>query len=98
VKHVDPSTVLARTRDYVRETFLYMRPTFVLGDEDRLLEKGVLDSMGVLELVGFLQTEFGVAIGDEDVTEENFGTLTGIVRYVGSRDGNGNGNGNGAGP
>jgi acyl carrier protein len=94
--HVDSSIVLARTRCFVQETFLYMRPAFVLRDEDRLLEKGVIDSMGVLELVGFLQTEFGVAIGDDDLIEENFGTLADIVRYVASR--NGNGNGNGAGP
>jgi acyl carrier protein len=84
------SSVLARTRLYVRDTFLYMRPGFVLGDDDRLLERGIIDSMGVLELIAFLETEFGVTVGDDDVTEENLGTLASIDRYVASRRGNGN--------
>jgi len=84
---MDQATVLTRTRDYVQETFLYMRPGFALGDHDRLLEKGVIDSMGVLELIDFLQTAFRVAIRDEDVTEENFGTLADVARYVASRNG-----------
>jgi acyl carrier protein len=67
-----------------------MRPGFVLGDDDRLLERGIIDSMGVLELIAFLETEFGVAVGDDDVTEENLGTLASIDRYVASRQGNGN--------
>jgi len=88
---VDLPAVLARTRTYIQETFLYMRPAFVLGDDDGLLEKGVIDSMGVLELIGFLQTQFAIVIRDEDVTEENFGTLADIARYVVARDGNGTG-------
>jgi acyl carrier protein len=82
--------VLARTRLYVGDTFLYMRPGFVLEDDDRLLERGIIDSMGVLELIAFLETEFGIAVGDEDVTEENLGTLASIGRYVASRRRNGN--------
>jgi acyl carrier protein len=85
----DQSSVLARTRRYVRDTFLYMRPRFVLKDDDRLLERGIMDSMGVLELIAFLETEFGVSVGDDDVTEENLGTLASIDHYVASRRGNG---------
>ena len=86
----DQSSELTRTRLYVRDTFLYMRPGFVLGDDDRLLERGIIDSMGVLELIAFLETEFGIVVGDEDVTEENLGTLASIGRYVASRRRNGN--------
>jgi acyl carrier protein len=86
----DQSSVLARIRLYVRDTFLYMRPGFALGDDDRLLERGIIDSMGVLELIAFLEAEFGIAVGDDDVTEENLGTLASIDRYVASRRGNGN--------
>ncbi|HEV7365578.1 MAG TPA: acyl carrier protein, partial [Gemmatimonadales bacterium] len=75
---------------YVRDTFLYMRPGFVLGDDDRLLERGIIDSMGVLELIAFLETEFGIVVVDEDVTDENLGTLASIHRYVASRRRNGN--------
>lgn len=81
--------VLALTRSYVQESFLYTHPDVVIGDEDRLLEKGIIDSMGVLELIGFLQGQFGIAVRDEDISEHNLGTLADIARYVTSRRGNG---------
>ncbi|HEY3279525.1 MAG TPA: acyl carrier protein [Gemmatimonadales bacterium] len=77
--------ILERTRAYVRENFLYMRPDFPLGDGDRLLAKGIVDSMGVAELLGFLEAEFGVMVTDEDITEEHLGTLNAIARYVAPR-------------
>jgi acyl carrier protein len=92
---MDQTAVLARTRAYVQETFLYMRPGFTLGDQDRLLERGVIDSMGVMELLAFLRNEFGVVVADEDITESNLGTLADIARYVTQHHTSGNGNGNG---
>jgi len=86
---MDRHVVLARTRGYVTEAFLYMRPDFVLTDDDSLFEKGVIDSMGVLELIGFLHSEFGVTVADEDINDRNLGTLAGIARYVVARCGNG---------
>jgi len=69
-------------RRYLDENFLYMRPNFVLGDDDRLLERGVVDSMGVAEMVTFIEEEFGIETSDEDITETNLGTLTAIGRFV----------------
>jgi acyl carrier protein len=74
--------ILERTRAYVRENFLYMRPDFALGDDDPLLAKGVIDSMGVMELLGFLGSEFGITVADEEVTEDNLGSLSAIARFV----------------
>lgn len=86
---MDQTAILARTRAYVHETFLYMRPGFALGDQDSLLQRGVVDSMGVMELIAFLRSEFGVVVADEDITESNLGTLADIARYVASQNGNG---------
>ena len=82
---MDQAAILARTRAYVNETFLYMRPGFELGDQDQLLQRGVIDSMGVMELIAFVRSEFGVDVADEDITEENLGTLADIARYVATR-------------
>ena len=92
---MDEPAILTRTRAYVLDTFLYMRPGVALGDRDRLLQKGVIDSMGVMELLAFLRTEFGVVVADEDITESNLGTLADIARYVTQHQANGNGNGRG---
>lgn len=79
------SDVIERTRAWVRENFLYMRPDYPLGDDTPLLGSGVIDSVGVIELVGFLQDAFAFTIADEDIVERNLGTLAAIGRFVRER-------------
>ena len=42
-----------------------------------------------MELVSFIESEFGVTVGDDDVTEENIGSLRAIGNFVTSRTGRG---------
>jgi len=77
--------ITQRTRAYVVENFLYMRQDFRFDDQDSLLTKGVIDSLGVMELVEFVSAEFGVQVDPADITEENFGTLAGIARFVAAK-------------
>jgi acyl carrier protein len=79
------TTVLARTRAYIAENFLYTRPDYQLADDDLLLERRIIDSMGMVELVTFLQDEFRIDIDEADITEENLGSLARIERYVRSK-------------
>lgn len=74
--------ILEALRVYCAENFLYMRPDFVLNDDDKLLESGVLDSMGVMELLGFIEERFGVVPRDEEITEQNMGSLRAIAALV----------------
>lgn len=77
--------VTERTRAYITENFLYMRRDFRLSETDSLLGAGIIDSMGVMEVITFIESEFGVEIGDDDVTEENLGSIRAISRYVVAR-------------
>ena len=74
--------ILQALRTYCAENFLYMRPDFVLEDDVNLLKAGVLDSMGVMELVGFLDERFGVVPADSEMTEQNMGSLRAISALV----------------
>lgn len=74
--------ISARVRGYVTENFLYMRQGYAFSDGDSLLGHGIIDSMGVIELITYVQDEFGVEVGEEEITEENFGTLSAIARFV----------------
>lgn len=76
------SDIVATTHAYIVENFLYMRSDIVVGESDSLLRHGIIDSLGVVELVEFLQETFGVTIGDDDITEDNLGTLASIARFV----------------
>jgi acyl carrier protein len=74
-----------QVRAYIEENFLYLKPGVELRDGDGLLEMGILDSLGFVELVEEVQTRFGIAVEDVDITEENFGSIDSIARYVETR-------------
>lgn len=74
--------IVTETRTYITENFLYARPSYVVAEDEHLLEKGVVDSMGMVELITFLQDQFGVEPADDEITEENFATLRRIAAFV----------------
>ena len=77
--------IMSRVRQFIQDTFLYMRPDYELKDDSSLLGNGVIDSMGMMEMIQLLDDEFGITVDDADITEENLGTLNAIAAYVGSR-------------
>ena len=67
----------------------FLATNFFLGDDPAglagsasLIEAGVIDSTGVLELVGFLEEHFEVRIQDEELVPENLDTIDNIVQFV----------------
>ena len=79
------SEILTRVRGFIQENFLYMHTDFQLADDDRLLDKGVMDSMSIVEMIGFIETEFGVQANEDEINEANFGSLSGIARFIGDK-------------
>jgi acyl carrier protein len=55
-------------------------------DED-LLASDTLDSLGIVELVSFLEARFGIQVSDDDLVPENFKTINEIVTFVERREG-----------
>ena len=71
-----------RIHAFLREKFPLARKNDIEKDT-RLLEQGILDSLGILDVVSFLETEFSIPIQDEELLPENFqslGTLSAFVR------------------
>jgi acyl carrier protein len=53
-----------------------------LGDEQPLLGGGLIDSLGILEVVAFVEDEFKIAVADEDLLPANFGTVRDLTQFV----------------
>ena len=53
-----------------------------LRDNESLIGTGILDSLGILDLVVFLEQEFRVAIGDDELVPENFETIQSLTSFV----------------
>ncbi len=76
--------------DTERKVRDFLRENFILGDEAldgdaSLTRSGVLDSMGVLELIMFVESDLGVRVPDEDTLPENFDSVDRIVAYLDGR-------------
>lgn len=76
-------------RDEVAETiFAFVRERFPvagsieLTHSTSLLGSGIVDSLGVLNLVEFVEEEFGVTAGDDDLVPENFDSVDALARFV----------------
>jgi acyl carrier protein len=67
-----------RLRQFIRDTF-YVED---FADEDSFLANGIIDSLGVMQLVTFLEAEFGLRVDDADLLPENFDSVARLAAYV----------------
>jgi acyl carrier protein len=70
---------IARVREFIRENFFVAG---ALADDDSLIERGIIDSTGVLEVVSFLEAEFGIQVLDEEMLPENLDSIARIATFV----------------
>ncbi len=74
-------------REFLAENFLLSSSGFTMDDDASLLEEGVVDSTGVLEVISFVEETFAIEVADEDITPENFDSVARIAAYVTSKSG-----------
>ena len=72
-------------RRYIVNEIMFKKDESAIGFEDSLLEHGVLDSMAMVELIAFLEGEFGVKVARTDMVPENFETIQAIAQFVRNR-------------
>jgi acyl carrier protein len=74
--------VRGELRAFIEDNFLYLRPGIELADSDDFLARGILDSLGFVELVEEVQTRYEISVADDEITEDNFGSIDAIVAFV----------------
>ena len=67
---------------YIQENLLSGKNEIELSPEDDLLASGLLDSIGVMRLVGFVEETFNIKVPPEDIVIENFMDVKAITNYV----------------
>jgi acyl carrier protein len=80
-------SVTTDVREFIVAELAVGRDVGTLEPDDDLLAKGVVDSHGVMELVGFLEERYGISVADVDLTPENFQTLAQIDDFVARKGG-----------
>ena len=71
-----------KIRAFIEDNFLFREDRAVLSESESLLDAGLIDSTGILELVGFLEAEFQIQVADADIVPANLDTIRTIVGYV----------------
>ena len=74
-----------RIRQFIVNNFLFGDEKALPPDNASLLQRGLMDSTGVLDLVGFIEEDFGIAIANEEVVPENLDTIENLIRFVNSK-------------
>jgi len=68
-------------RKFVVDNYLFGRDVS-FSDDDSFLDKGIIDSTGVLELVSYLESTYGIEVKDEELLPENLDSINNLARYL----------------
>ncbi len=74
--------ISADIRDFLVENFLYGRDDGALRDDVSLLESGLVDSTGVLELVSFVEEKYGITVKDSELVPDNFDSIDKLAGFI----------------
>jgi len=71
-----------RVKNFISENILFSDNGYPYNENDSFLEKGVVDSMNVMEIVAFVEDTFGVNISDSDIVPLNFDSISNITKFI----------------
>lgn len=75
-------TIEVNIKNFIAQNLLFSDNGYTYSDDDSFLEEGIVDSIGVLELVAFVEDQFGITVDDMEVTPDNFDSVTKLSGYV----------------
>ncbi len=73
---------VASIRVFIFENFLFDADESALKNDDSFLEQGIIDSTGVLELVEWLEDEFGFQVEDDELVPENLDSVNLLAAFI----------------
>jgi acyl carrier protein len=75
----------AQIRVYIAHNLLFSDDGFAYNDDDSFLQEGIIDSIGVLELVLFVEETFDLTVPDHEITPDNFDSVNKLADYIRSK-------------
>ena len=72
----------AKVREFISTNFVLGGGDSALAADDSLMDAGIIDSTGVLELTGFLEETYEITVEDADLVPENLDSISSIVAFV----------------
>jgi acyl carrier protein len=72
-------------RQFVTDNFMFGKPCEGFADDDSFIQRGIIDSTAVMELIAFLEERYAIKLQDQDLVPENLDSVNGLARFVESR-------------
>ena len=79
--------IKTKIKEYIANNLLFSNDGYKYPDNASFLEEGIVDSQGVMELVMFVEDEFKVTVDDEDITPDNFDSVSLLADYIKRKSG-----------
>lgn len=71
-----------RIQQYLTENLLFVEEGVVYDFDTSFISEGLIDSMGIAELVAYIESEFGIKVQQHEITMENFDSINKLAAYV----------------
>lgn len=81
------TTVEQEVRTFLAENFSLSKDISHLSSSQSLTERGFIDSVGIVEVLTFLENRYEIQISDDETVPENIDTIDNIVRFIGVKRG-----------
>lgn len=78
----DRDAIAAKTKNFILKNCLFTDDASALKDDQSLMQTGVMDSTGILELIMFLEENFGIKVNDEEMVPDNLDSVDAIAHFV----------------
>jgi acyl carrier protein len=72
-------------RQFVTDSFMYGKPYEGFADDHSFIERGIIDSTAVMELVAYLEKRYRITLQDKDLIPDNLDSINSLARFVRSR-------------
>jgi acyl carrier protein len=79
---IQPEALEPEIREFIARNLLYSTEGFPYADDASLIREGIIDSLGVVELVEFAQKRFGIKVHQHEVVPENFDSVSRLSGYI----------------
>lgn len=71
-----------KIRKYIFDSFLFTAKEDALDNDTSFLENGIIDSTGILEIISYIEDEFGIKVEDEEIIPANLDSINLISGYI----------------
>lgn len=80
-------SVEEKVRAFILDNFLFTDDQSSLANSDSFMNKGIIDSTGMLEVIYFLEDEFEIKVEDDEMIPENLDSVDNVVAFLGKKKG-----------